>query len=90
MRPVSKRRAIANKVYAILKEEYFEHHPVCEARMPGCDYHTTDVHHMAGREGKFLNMVQHWMPVCRSCHRWITDHGKEAKAKGWKYEVETD
>jgi hypothetical protein len=89
MRRVSKRRAIEGKLYAILREEYFENHPVCEAQLPGCYYDATDIHHKAGREGKLLNMVKHWMPVCRYCHRWITDNGAKAKTKGWKYEAET-
>jgi hypothetical protein len=28
------------------------------------------------------------MAVCHDCHEWITNNGKAAKERGWKYEVQ--
>ena len=90
MRRVGKRREVENKRYRILKHKFFLDNPVCHAQLPGCLWFAFDVHHKAGREGKLLNMVEHWMPVCRNCHEWITANGKEAKVRGWKYEIKTN
>lgn len=44
---------------------------------------TTDIHHSAGRSGKWLNDERFWIATSRSGHQWIHEHGREARAKGW-------
>ena len=48
----------------------------------------TDVHHMAGREGKLLLDKRHWLGVSRWGHDWIRDNPNEARGYGWLYEVD--
>lgn len=42
-----------------------------------------DIHHKAGRTGKNYLDESTWMAVSRDGHRWIHDHPKEARARGW-------
>lgn len=44
---------------------------------------TDDVHHKMGCEGDLLLDERYWMPVCRWCHDWIEDHGREARDLGF-------
>lgn len=44
---------------------------------------TTDVHHMKGRVGSLYLDVRFWLAVSREGHKWIEEHPKEAKKKGW-------
>jgi hypothetical protein len=38
---------------------------------------------MMGREGPLLLDERYWMPVCRTCHDWIEDHGRLARELGF-------
>lgn len=83
MRRETPLRALQRKLYDRLRLIYLAAHPRCEK----CSGIATEIHHKAGREGWLLCWAKHFMATCNRCHRWITDHGKEAKEKGWKYEV---
>lgn len=52
------------------------------AQLKGCTGHTTDCHHQEGREGDKLLNEENWLPVCRPCHNYITEHSNEAIEKG--------
>lgn len=65
---------------------YKRKHPWCAA----CEvlskvgiWRTSDVHHKMGCEGDLLLDERYWMPVCRYCHDWIEDHGREARELGF-------
>lgn len=55
---------------------------MCIAKIKGCYGYASDVHHMAGRIGANLMDENTWLPVCRSCHKWIEEHPAEAKERG--------
>jgi len=58
-------------------------HSNCQAKLPGCNLFSTDVHHKAGRVGDdYLNMNK-WLAVCRNCHTWIEINPVEAKELGF-------
>lgn len=54
-------------LYSRLREKFLLDNPVCMARLGGCTYHSTEVHHKKGR-GKFLCVVKYFLGVCRNCH----------------------
>lgn len=54
----------------------------CKAMQKGCLVHATDNHHKRGR-GKYLLDETTWLPVCRNCHNWITEHSTEAITLGF-------
>lgn len=79
---ISDSKKKTDKIYMGLRRLYLENHPLCEATLPGCIITATEVHHKAGRNDNTLR-VETWLPVCRSCHRWIEEHPTEAKEKGF-------
>ena len=80
LRKVSKKRAIANRVYLRLRKEQLAIYPICRvcAKRP-----STDIHHMNKRSGERLNDVSMFLPVCRPCHQWIHDYPADARDKGF-------
>lgn len=81
----SERRKRLDVIYTVLRLLFLRRHPFCEAcalldpeRKPR---RATEVHHVSGR-GKFYLAIWTWLAVCLWCHRWITDNGKAAEAKG--------
>lgn len=54
---------------------------VCEARMTGCTYYASDVHHKRGR-GKWLLVIAFFLPVCRNCHDRIGAQSTDAFESG--------
>jgi hypothetical protein len=46
-----------------------------------------ECHHMRGRNGDLLLDERYWLPVCMGCHKWITEHGKKARALGLSADV---
>lgn len=80
---VSPKREELNKEYFKLVEQFKKDNPKCKANVNEyCTEKTDDPHHKRGR-GKNLLEVSGWLPVCRSCHSYITAHPKEAIEKGW-------
>ena len=43
----------------------------------------TEIHHKAGRIGKLLNYVPHWLAVSRKGHEWIHQNPSEAYKRGY-------
>ncbi len=84
LRPVSKKQSAKLSVYSRLRKEFLSENDVCQARLTGCTYRATDIHHTAGR-GPSLNRVETWMGVCRNCHDIIHRMPKDlAYARGFK------
>ncbi|HEY3527253.1 MAG TPA: hypothetical protein VGK47_13730 [Nitrososphaeraceae archaeon] len=80
---VSPKREELNKEYFKLVEQFKKDNPLCKANVNEyCTKDTDDPHHKRGR-GIYLLEVSTWLPVCRSCHSFITSHPKEAIEKGW-------
>ena len=79
MRHTSKKRAVAVRLYAKKRAEFLTANPGCWR----CLHRATDVHHMAGRRGDALLDDTRWIALCRDCHRWVTEHPREAIEQGW-------
>lgn len=82
IKPISDKREGRMRIYKVLADAFKEAHPNCEARLEGCEGKTTEVHHKAGRENYMLIDAREFLAVCSKCHRWITDHSKEAIEMG--------
>ncbi len=65
--------------YQILRETFFSNplNQLCQAKLPGCNIHATDVHHKRGR-GIYYLVVSTWLAVCRQCHDRITRNDRDA------------
>lgn len=81
IKPISDKRQQQIDEYNVLRVEYVKTHRVCEAI--DCKKPAGEIHHMRGRSGKQLLVVDDFMAVCRECHRYIEEHPDWAKAKGY-------
>jgi hypothetical protein len=81
LHPVSAKRAEEQEAYKILREAFLGLNRFCAAKLSGCQYWSHDIHHTKGR-GKNYLQPQTWMPICRHCHRYLTDHKQEAVERG--------
>jgi hypothetical protein len=81
MRPVSRKRAAQNRVYATLRVEFLTANPYCQNPL-GCGLPAVDVHHRMGRVGALLLDVDHWSALCRKCHEWVGAYPEVAYSLG--------
>ena len=80
LRRVALKKAAKNRLYNFRAKRFKAEHPICEI----CGHRKTqDVHHTRGRH--FGNLLEEltWLALCRTCHRYVHDHPKESRAKGW-------
>lgn len=77
IKPVSKKTQVLNDAYTTIRRDFMLSNPICQAALPGCSTHATDVHHKKGR-GKYILAVSSWLSVCRKCHMYIEEHPDEA------------
>ena len=82
IKKVSTKMSAQLTVYTQVRRVFMEKHPMCEAKLPGCNIHSTDVHHKKGR-GEHLLDTTTWLSVCRTCHNWIEEHPKDAIQLGY-------
>jgi hypothetical protein len=82
VKKVADRRAKELRIYAKLCPEFKKANPECQARLEGCTWRTTDVHHKKGKENELLNKVEYFLPVCRNCHDIIGSQHTRAKKLG--------
>jgi hypothetical protein len=98
MKSASKERARQLAAYRKRLPDWFRDNPHCKA-CESLRWHrggtskwlikrTTECHHIRGRNGWLLLDEKYWLPVCRSCHEWITLHGKEARQLGFSADVD--
>jgi len=80
LRNASPKRQREYKEYAKAKKAYLILHPVCEKCRKN---KSQDIHHKAGRYGKFLCDYSLFAALCRLCHNEIHANGKEARKQGW-------
>lgn len=78
MRRMSKKREAEMKEYLKLRRFFMVENPFCQVCFARG---SKDVHHVKGR-GRNLNKTETWRAVCRSCHNWIHNHGKQARELG--------
>lgn len=80
MRQTSSKRGKQLATYRQLRVEFLQKHKLCQC---DCKKKATEVHHMAHREGEWLNHTPLWLAVCRQHHQWIEDNKTEAEKRGW-------
>jgi hypothetical protein len=82
--PISSKMIEALKLYKIVRSEFLNRHPLCQAKISGiCTKDSTQVHHTAGRIGDLLTDHKYFLAVCHHCHCYIETHPEEAKSNGW-------
>jgi len=80
MKRLSTKRAKQNYEYKKIRIQFLLDHPLCEV----CEkQESSEIHHKKGRIGELLTNTNHFLSVCRNCHRWIEEHPKMAKAFGY-------
>lgn len=82
IKPISDKMRKNMSQYEKLATAFKAMHPYCQAKLPGCNGKTTDVHHKAGR-GENLTKVSTYLAVCRYCHHWIEEHPEASKELGF-------
>jgi hypothetical protein len=82
IRKVSRKQAREKRKYLSARIKYLIEHVHCEAKLPGCENMTTEVHHKVGRIGENLLNEKKWLAVCRPCHVFIEQHPVAAKQLG--------
>ena len=72
---ISKKKLVENQEYSILRVEFLNKHPTCQAKLPGCTVMSTDIHHLySGKDrSKYYLESTTWKAVCRMCHNFIHD-----------------
>jgi hypothetical protein len=88
MRRVSKKRAVALRVYTKLRREFLEERNTCEFPL-GCTERATTIQHLRGRRGWRLLKVEWWAASCWAHNSWAEDHTGEALAIGWLLRIES-
>jgi hypothetical protein len=76
----SPKRTVQEAEYRKLRDCFLVANPVCQLChiLP-----STQVHHMAGREGSLLLYTPWWRAACDGCHSYCTRHKQEAIERGW-------
>jgi hypothetical protein len=82
IRKFSKKRGKENRKYSALRKQELKVGDECEAKLPGCTFFATELHHPAGRTGKKLTDVKKCKKVCRSCHVAIEKNPAASKELG--------
>lgn len=73
-------RAKQERQYNKRVKEWLLEHEMCQV----CNESpATECHHQKGREGNRLLDERYWLPVCRSCHHYITTDSAEAIRQGY-------
>jgi hypothetical protein len=75
------KRARQEREYAKLRNVYLQAHWFCEAKLKDCTIYATEIHHKAGRIGDLLTNTEHFCPICRNCHDYVTNRMSAAEAR---------
>lgn len=80
--PKSSKQQKKDAAYSVLRAQYLKNKPHCQAKLKGCTLVATDIHHKAYRGENYLDTTT-WMSICRTCHSWVHEHPKIARALGF-------
>ena len=86
LRRVSTRyvRVFPSRLYSQKRKEFLSNSSYCRPCLDrGFRTESIEIHHMAGRQGKLLNDITKWLPVCSDCHRSITNNANWAIRMGY-------
>lgn len=89
MNNVSTKLAEDLALYSAIRPEYLAKFPRCKAGFFKCTFNATQVHHKKGR-GKYLLVLETWLPVCHNCHDRIERNPTRAKELGFSLDRLTD
>ena len=78
IKQVSVKKQKTDVEYSTLRKEFLSNYSFCLAKLTNCTGFATEVHHKSGRSGDNYLNTDTWLPICRSCHTWITEHSREA------------
>jgi hypothetical protein len=78
----SKKRAAENRIYSKRRKKFLEDKDECEAKLEGCSWASTQVHHKKGRCGDNYLDVKTWLAVCHNCHTIIEKNPEFSKELG--------
>ena len=82
---VSKKKQIADRVYAQLRDIFLKKHKFCQIRISECTGASNEVHHVfcgSDREKYYLD-VSTWKASCSNCHKYLHLNPLEAKELGF-------
>jgi hypothetical protein len=78
----ARQRAISERA-AMIRARYGDY-AHCEARFLGCSGIAVDTHEILTRgRGGSITDGENTLPLCRPCHKWITEHPAWSDAHGW-------
>lgn len=77
----SEKLRAAELIYSQDRLIYLQAHSVCEAKLPGCTWKATCIHHKERRGIKLLKKDS-WLAVCVSCHNKIEINQLESYDNG--------
>lgn len=80
LRQASPKRQSEYKQYTQVRNAYLIINPVCQRCKKA---KATDIHHKAGRVGKWLCLDKYFAALCRSCHDEIHSDPKAARKQSW-------
>lgn len=83
---LSSKRKAQNVLYLKKRRIFMEQNTTCQAQLPGCTYHATQLHHKKGRIGDLLTDERYFLAVCHRCHQRIELNSEEARKKGFSLE----
>lgn len=87
---ISDQQKILNAIYKILAVELKPLNTKCQGNLSGCTHRATEIHHTAGRRGVRLIMSAYFKYLCHNCHRFCTEHSKEAKEIGLSLPINSE
>lgn len=78
----SKKRARDNRRYSKERKKVLQEGDECEAKLPGCTWFATELHHPSGKIGGRLLEVKKCKKLCRNCHDYAERNPEQAKQLG--------
>lgn len=82
--PISKRRQKEARIYQKERVEFLNAHPFCLIKSEVCNFHSTCVHHGAGRVGKNFLDKETWFPSCWPCNQYLETNKAWGYKKGFR------
>lgn len=80
LRRASPKRQSEYKQYTQVRNAYLIINPVCQRCKKA---KATDIHHKAGRVGKWLCLDKYFAALCRPCHDYCHANPVAARKQGW-------
>lgn len=82
IKKVSDKLKINLSIYRPIRDKFLEENEECEAKLPGCTFFATEVHHPSGRLGKLLYDINNMKGLCHNCHVTCENFPNLAKSLG--------